>query len=98
MRNIFIALVFLVSSLSFAEPQQPQDVTVSTQRPLAKWNPATGKFVYEKGAEPEELAEVLMKELSVLAARYQALQNQCAPAQKASKKAPAKDSHKEKAP
>jgi hypothetical protein len=72
-------VVVLVSGLVFAaDPvKKAEPITISKPKSMAVYDQETGKFKFEKGAEAEEVAELLMKELITLSQKFQALEASC---------------------
>ena len=82
-----LSLIALVSlPLLAAEP-----VTISKAQQLAVWDEKKEVLKFEKGADPEDVANMLMKDYLVLAGKFQACQQQLNPPK------PAKSEVKEKA-
>lgn len=76
------ALLLLTLSLSaFAgeEPKKPEPITVSAPAKLATYDQEKGKFHFEKGAEAEQVAEILMKELIAVSNQLQECRAKAAP-------------------
>lgn len=90
MKALLILALSLSPALAGEEPKKkPEPITISAPSTLASYDQETGKFKYEKGADAEQVAEILMKELIAVSNKLRELEVKCGP-----QPAPFKDSKK----